>query len=155
MNLREFRPYELLFGFVILIITFVLLHHSNANMMFSQELVVRTSAFLLLSLFVDLLILSQIPHHGKLRLLTRDDKLFESSYEIIFVSIYFCLATIIVGLLANGMQVDRAQNILFLSMFITTCYNTIICVWITHSFLRMSGSVDKENPIHKSEMDKK
>ena len=79
MNLREFRPYELLFGFVILIITFVLLHHSNANMMFSQELVVRTSAFLLLSLFVDLLILSQIPHHGKLRLLTRDDKLFESS----------------------------------------------------------------------------
>lgn len=109
------------------------------------------SAVFLIVLLVNLSVIAQVPHHGRLRLITKDDRIFKETYEIIFFSIYFCLATIVTGLLADVVRMDRAQSVLLISMFVTTIYNIIISIWLTHNFIRLAGSVDEANAIHKFE----
>ena len=139
---------EMRLGAVILVLSFISLDYSSLSMQFPHALIIIIASVFLLALIINLFILTRIPHQGKLRMITKEDKIFEHSYDIFFVSVYFCLITIMVGLLANAMKVDRAQNILLISMLITTFYNMIICIWLTHNFIKLSNTVDKENVIH-------
>lgn len=128
---------ELQMGIIITIVTFVLLYFSKAdvNMTFTHGLIVTVASILLGILMLNLLIILKIPHIGQLRILYKHDDYFFNVYKQLFFYIYYILFTIMVGLLAEVLGNDRAQNIFLVSTFVTSIYYVIISIWSTYRFV--------------------
>ena len=128
---------ELQLGIIITIVTFILLYFSKAdvNMTFTHGLIVTVTSILLGISMINLLIILKIPHVGQLRILYKHDDFFFNVYKQLFFYIYYTLFTIMVGLLAEILGNNRAQNIFLVSTFVTSIYYVLISIWCTYRFV--------------------
>lgn len=135
--MKIYKIKELQLGIIITIITFVLLYFSKAdvNMTFTHGLIITITAILLGVLMLNLLTILKVPHVGQLHILYKHDDYFFNVYKQLFFYIYYTLFTIMVGLLAEVLGNDRAQNIFLISTFVTSIYYVIISIWCTYRFV--------------------
>lgn len=135
--MKIYKIKELQLGIIITIITFILLYFSKAdvNMTFTHGLIITITAILLGILMLNLLAILKVPHVGQLHILYKHDDYFFNVYKQLFFCIYYTLFTIMVGLLAEVLGNDRAQNIFLISTFVTSIYYVIISIWCTYRFV--------------------
>ena len=110
---------EIQLGIIILIVTFISFFCSgiDLNMQYSHRFIVLLTSIFLLMLVLNLRLLVEIPHRGLLVLTHKQDTWFISTFKMIFFIIFFTVATIITGLIADSLKFDRSQDIFLLSMF--------------------------------------
>lgn len=149
---KTLKSPEVSIGLMIFIMSFVLLYFSSlsVSMKFTHQIIIEVAALLFVALLMNLRIISNIPREGKLRPITRDDYMFELVNRKLFFFIFFALFTIMAGILADIIETDRTQNILLASMLITTFYNVALSIWYTFSYMDLSISNERDNPIHKN-----
>lgn len=139
MNIIRIREIQL--GLIILIVMFFsfLFSGIDLNMRYSHRFIIGLIFSILLLQLVNLAIIIQIPHRGLLVLTHKHDTWFLSTFKTIFFMIFFTVTAIFAGLVADALHMDRTQDILLLSMFVTDLYYLIVSLWVTYNFLTMSA----------------
>lgn len=138
--MKFYKIKEIQMGIIIVILTFLALFFSDANMHMinTHRLIIIVSSILLIVSLLNLLVILRIPHTGHLKILYKKDDYFFNIYKQLFFCIYFIIFTIIVGLFAEAMGNDRGQNILLLSTFTASIYYVIVSIWCTYRFVYKS-----------------
>lgn len=138
--MNALRLKEVQLGLIILVALYVsiLLSGIDLNMRFSHRFIIAMTFAIFFILILNLRMLTQIPHRGLLVLTHKHDTWFVSTFNMIFFIIFFTLATIFVGLVADALHLDRSQDVFLLSMFITNLYYLIISLWVSYNFIHMS-----------------
>lgn len=138
--MNVFNIKEIQLGLIILILTYFSFFFSGVdlNMKFSHRFVIAMLFAILFILMFNLRILVQTPHRGLLVLTHKHDTWFVSTFKMIFFIIFFTVASILVGLIADAMHLDRSQDIFLLSMFVANIYYLIVSLWVSYNFINMS-----------------
>ena len=139
-----FNNREVQLGLIILFVTYIsfLFSGLDLNMKYSLRFLISLVVGLLICVLLNFRMITEAPHRGLLVLTHKEDTWFISTYKMMIFIIFFMLATILSGLIASGIHMDRSQDIFFLSMFVSSIYYLIISFWVLYNFTIMSAMGD-------------
>lgn len=137
--LSLFKIREIQLGFIIFIVSFLslLLSAADVNMNFTHALLITVSSLLLIVLVLQVNTLISVPQKNTLKVLI-EHKRYHRLFDMMFFFIYFCIITIIIGLIAEALGNERSYNIFLISMFMTNLYNLLISTMITFNIIKLS-----------------
>lgn len=142
MHVWEIREIQL--GLIILFVFYITSFFSglDLHMVLTHMIVLVVTGFILIVLMLNLIVLSIIPHKGRLTLTHKEDKWFINAYKMIYFILFFSVCTLISSLINYSLYMDRSQNIFTLGMFIANIYYLLIALWTSLSFFLMSAEKD-------------
>lgn len=142
MHVWEMREIQL--GLIILFVFFITSFFSglDLHMVLTHMIVLVVTGFILIVLMLNLVVLSIIPHKGRLTLIHKKDEWFINAYKMIYFILFFSVCTLISSLINYSLYMDRSQNIFTLGMFIANIYYLLIALWTSLSFFLMSAEKD-------------
>ena len=142
MHVWEIREIQL--GLIILFVFYITSFFSglDLHMVLTHMIVLVVTGFMLIVLMLNLVVLSIIPHKGRLKLIHEEDEWFINAYKMIYFILFFSVCTLISSLINYSLYMDRSQNIFTLGMFIANIYYLLIALWTSLSFFLMSAEKD-------------
>jgi hypothetical protein len=154
MHVWEIKEIQL--GLVILFVFFITSFFSglDLHMVLTHMIVLVVTGFILIVLMLNLVVLSIIPHNGRLTLIHEEDEWFINAYKMIYFILFFTICTLISSLINYSLYMDRSQNIFTLGMFIANIYYLIIALWTSLSFFLMSAEKEMMDFTKKDFLDK-
>lgn len=134
-----FKIREIQLGFIIFLASFfsLLLSEVDVNMTFTHSLLITVASLLLIVLVLQVNTLVSVPQKNTLKVLI-EHKRYHRLFDMMFFFIYFCIITIIIGLIAEAIGNERSYNIFLISMFMTNLYNLLISTMITFNIIKLS-----------------
>lgn len=134
-----FKIREIQLGFIIFLASFfsLLLSEADVNMTFTHSLLITVASLLLIVLVLQVNTLISVPQKNTLKVLI-EHKRYHRLFDMMFFFIYFCIITIIIGLIAEAIGNERSYNIFLISMFMTNLYNLLISTMITFNIIKLS-----------------
>lgn len=134
-----FKIREIQLGFIIFLASFfsLLLSEADVNMTFTHSLLITVASLLLIVLVLQVNTLVSVPQKNTLKVLI-EHKRYHRLFDMMFFFIYFCIITIIIGLIAEAIGNERSYNIFLISMFMTNLYNLLISTMITFNIIKLS-----------------
>lgn len=137
---------EVHLGFIIFIVAFLslLLSGTNINMSLSYGLIIIVLSLILNIFMIQVAILLFVPKKNKLKKM-QDNNFYNKTFNIIFLFIYFAITTLIIALIADTLDNDRAYNILLISMFMTSLYNLLVSTMFCINYIRLSQDKYEES----------
>ena len=136
-----FKIKEIQLGLIILFSFYVfsLLSELDLGMTYSHEMITYISLLFIIILLINLRIILSTPHKGILKLNSKNDTWFISSYKIIYFIMFFTVCTLISTLIAYAIPMDRSQDIFTLGMLISNIYYIFLSFWVSYNFIMMSA----------------
>ena len=134
------RIKEIQLGLIILITLYfsMILSKIDLFMIYEYPIIISTTLLMLICLLLNLRIIVDAPHRGRLVITHKEDKWFIVQYKILFFIIMYTVFTFFMGLIVHSLPTDRTHNIFLISLYITDIYYMVVSFWLCYNFIQMS-----------------